>query len=62
MDIQLLVRPSEAAVLLSASRSLVYRMLKAGELPSIRLGSEIRIPRAALEDWIARSLADGDSR
>ena len=28
-------------------------MLAVGELPVIRIGRSVRMPRAALEDWIA---------
>jgi excisionase family DNA binding protein len=31
------------------SRSLVYKLIDSGKLPSVRLGSAIRIPRSALE-------------
>lgn len=35
-------------------RTLVYRMLKTGEIPSKLVGSKKRIvPRAAFEAWIA---------
>jgi excisionase family DNA binding protein len=48
----LLLRPIEAAKLLGLSRSTVYEMIAAGELPSVRLGHSIRVPLAALKDWI----------
>lgn len=50
----LLVRVEEAARLLSLSRSTIYEMLDAGELPSIRRGTARRIPTAALREWVAR--------
>ena len=34
-------------------RSTIYALLKAGTIPSIRLGKKIFTPRAALEKWIA---------
>lgn len=40
------------ARLLSLSRSAVYGLIAAGQLPHIRLGSLLRVPRAALERWI----------
>jgi excisionase family DNA binding protein len=50
----LLVRVEEAARLLSLSRSTIYEMLDAGELPSVRRGAARRIPTAALRAWVAR--------
>ena len=49
----LLVRVEEAARLLSLSRSTIYEMMDAGELPSVRRGSARRIPVAALRAWVA---------
>jgi excisionase family DNA binding protein len=54
VDEPLLLRVADAARLLSLSRSAVYELIAAGQLPHIRLGSSIRLPRAALE----RSLQD----
>ena len=50
----LLVRVEEAARLLSLSRSTVYEMLDAGELPSMRWGAARRIPLDALRAWVAQ--------
>jgi excisionase family DNA binding protein len=49
----------EAAELLSISRSLAYRWVKAGTLPSIRVGNAVRIPRRALEAWIEERTTQG---
>jgi excisionase family DNA binding protein len=48
----LLVRVEEAARMLSLSRSTIYEMMDAGELPSVRRGSARRIPVAALREWV----------
>jgi excisionase family DNA binding protein len=53
----LLVRVTEAARILSLSRSTIYEMLDAGELPSVRRGTARRIPVAALRAWIAQQVA-----
>jgi excisionase family DNA binding protein len=50
----LLVRIEEAARILCLSRSTIYEMLGAGELPSVRHGTARRIPIAALHAWVAR--------
>jgi excisionase family DNA binding protein len=47
-----LLRVSEAAELLSISRSQCYELVATKVLPSVRLGSAIRIPRRDLEAWI----------
>ena len=49
----LLLKAGEAAKLLGLGRSKVFAMLAVGELPVIRIGRSVRVPRAALEDWIA---------
>ena len=48
----------EAAELLKVSRGKAYEAVRAGEIPSVRVGRCIRIPRAALE----RMLEAGDDR
>ena len=39
----------EAGKLLSLSRNSAYDAAKRGELPTIRLGRKIRVPKAALQ-------------
>lgn len=48
----MLLKPAEVASLLRIGRSLVYEMLASGELPSIRLGRCIRVPRESLQQWL----------
>jgi excisionase family DNA binding protein len=52
----LLLRVEEAARMLSLSRTTVYLLLESGQLPSIKCGTARRIPRTALDEWIARQL------
>ena len=42
----------EAAALLGVHRLTVYAAVKAGDIPSIRIGNRILIPRARLEDML----------
>jgi len=49
----LLLKAGDVAKLLGMGRSKVFAMLAVGELPVIRIGRSVRVPRAALEDWIA---------
>ena len=50
---KLLLKPMEAATAINVGRSKVYEMLASGELPSIRVGSTIRVPVDGLREWIA---------
>ena len=42
----------EAAYLLNISRGLAYELVARGELPAIRLGRRIVIPRVAMEELL----------
>ncbi len=61
MDRELL-RADEAARVLGIGRSKVFEMLRAGELPVVRMGRSVRIPRQALSAWIAARTEDPLSR
>jgi excisionase family DNA binding protein len=49
---RLLLKPAEAAEAIGVSRSRIYELLAAGDLPSVRLGKSIRVPVGALQAWI----------
>ena len=53
-DSSLLLTVTETARLLRISRNLAYELVARGELPAVRLGRVIRVPRFALESWLAR--------
>ncbi|MBE7518502.1 MAG: helix-turn-helix domain-containing protein [Dehalococcoidia bacterium] len=55
-DLDLLTVP-EAAKLLRISRNLAYELVARNELPAVRLGRVIRIPRYSLDEWIASKAA-----
>lgn len=42
----------EAAVRLGISRALAYELVRRGELPRLRLGRRVVIPRKALEEFV----------
>lgn len=48
----LLLRAGEVARMLGLGRSKVFAMLAAGELPAVRFGRSVRVPRLALERWV----------
>lgn len=49
-----LLTPQEVAALLAVSRRTVQRLAESGELPHIRVGSQLRFSAASLADWQAR--------
>jgi excisionase family DNA binding protein len=51
---RILLRPAEAAEALGVSRSRIYELLAAGDLPSVRLGQCIRVPSDALRRWVEK--------
>ena len=54
---KLAVTVEEAARRIDISRSHAYQLVADGEIPAIRIGSQLRIPLAALDAWLARKLA-----
>jgi putative molybdopterin biosynthesis protein len=51
METQLL-KPAEVADILRISRAMAYSMLKRGEIPTVRIGSTVRVRRSDLEQFI----------
>ncbi|MFN2504603.1 MAG: helix-turn-helix domain-containing protein [Acidimicrobiales bacterium] len=49
---RLTVSVEEAAALLGISRALAYELVRRGDLPCLRLGRRVAIPRKALENFI----------
>ncbi len=50
-------RLSEAAKLLSMSRSAAYEAMRKGSLPAIRIDGKWRVPRKALEQFASDAMA-----
>lgn len=55
-----LLRAEEVAGALRIGRTKAYEMMAAGDLPVVRLGRCVRVPRKSLEDWIAAHIDSGD--
>jgi excisionase family DNA binding protein len=55
-DGALLMRVPEAAHVLGIGRDRLYAMVAAGEIPSILIGRQRRIPRAALLAWVDQNI------
>ena len=53
---KLLYTVPEAAAQLGLGRSKLYELLNSGALPTVRIGRAVRIPAAALEEWVARQV------
>lgn len=54
---KLLLTPEEVAERLSISRTKVFALLRAGDVPSVKIGNSRRVPTAALEAYVARLVA-----
>jgi excisionase family DNA binding protein len=57
----LLISVADAAALLGVSDDLVYALVDHGELPCTRLGRRRLVPRRAIDDVVARVMADFDA-
>ena len=53
---RMLYRPAEAADAIGVSRARAYELIAAGVIPSIRIGSSIRVPVESLREWINSQL------
>lgn len=53
MNDKALLRVEEVARLLGIGRSKAYELVATGDLPALRIGRLIRVPRHALDRWIA---------
>lgn len=47
----------EAVLFSGVGRSFLYEAMKRGELPYVKIGSARRIPKRALEEWLAKNVA-----
>ena len=68
MNERQLLRPADVADELGVSVSRVYQLVRSRELPAVRFGGSIRIPRPAWDAWLLaqrdralESLQDGDA-
>ncbi len=59
VDRPLLLTVDQVAERLGIGRSLAWRLVREGALPSIRLGRLVRVPQQALERWIAEQAQGG---
>jgi excisionase family DNA binding protein len=52
MTERLLLKPAEVGESIGVSRARAYELIAAGVIPSIKIGSSIRVPVDALRKWI----------
>lgn len=52
MDTEFLTIP-EVAVLLRVGQKTAYTLAREGKLPAVRVGNQWRVPKRALEQWVA---------
>jgi len=58
MSETILYRPAEAADAIGVSRARAYELIAAGVIPSIRIGTSIRVPVEAPRAWVERQLTE----
>lgn len=52
------LRVADVAPLLGVTSGRVYQLIAAGEIPAVRVGRSLRVPRAALDAWVERCTAE----
>lgn len=53
-----LLTVAEVAVILRLSKMTVYRMVKSGALPALKVGRSVRVPAQVVDEYLARSFVD----
>ncbi len=54
-DTRLTLTVKEAAALLGISRGLAYHLVADGDIPTLRLGRRLVVPRKALDELLIRA-------
>ncbi len=54
IDARRLIKAKEVAEILQVSRSMAYRMMQRGEIPTVRVGSAVRVRGSDLEEFIKK--------
>ena len=57
LETRLCITVPEAAAMLGVSRNFGYELVKQGQLPVIRFGKRLLIPKAALERMLERGVS-----
>ncbi len=56
---QALLKATEVATKLNVSKAMAYRLLRSGEIPSVRIGHAVRVQRSDLEEFVRRQRMGG---
>jgi excisionase family DNA binding protein len=59
---QLLMRAEEVGRALGLGRSKAYELMTSGQLPVVRVGRALRVPRSALEEWVRKQTQPAGDR
>jgi excisionase family DNA binding protein len=59
---RILYRPAGAADAIGVSRARAYELIAGGVIPSIRIGTSIRVPVDALRAWVAQQIETREAR
>jgi excisionase family DNA binding protein len=49
---EIIMTAEEAAAYLRVHRRMIYRLLKRRELPAFKIGSDFRLRKADIDEWI----------
>ncbi|MFP5262368.1 MAG: excisionase family DNA-binding protein [Blastocatellia bacterium] len=55
---RILLKPTEAAEVIGLGRSKTYELISKGLIPSVRIGKSVRVPVAALHNWVEQQLRE----
>jgi excisionase family DNA binding protein len=55
---KMLLKPTEAAEVIGLGRSKTYELISKGLIPSVRIGKSVRVPVAALRNWVEQQLRE----
>lgn len=56
-DVPMLLTVKDVEAALQLGRTRTYELVRSGELPVIRIGRAVRIPRDALRRWVETQVA-----
>ena len=56
-----LLKAADVARILNISKSLAYRLLQRGKIPSIRINQSVRVDPGDLQQFIARNRSQNDT-
>jgi excisionase family DNA binding protein len=57
-----LLTPSEVAEILKVSKAKAYSLLKNGEIPTVRIGTLVRVRQQDLERYVNEKLSQDDGQ